>query len=101
MAEERVVSSRYVKLLAIDTSHINTRILIERNADNWHDVDDFMRICGHMKDVIIYVIHMNYEEKLTYKDYQKIFPNIHWFDYMEDLLGKKQGKIINYREPMD
>ena len=34
MAEERVVSSGYVKLLAIDTSHINTRILIERNADN-------------------------------------------------------------------
>ena len=60
-----------------------------------------MRICGHMKNVIIYVIHMNYNEKLMYKDYQKIFPNIHWFDYMEDLLGKKQGKIINYREPMD
>ena len=54
-----------------------------------------------MKNVIIYVIHMNYNEKLMYKDYQKIFPNIHWFDYMEDLLGKKQGKIINYREPMD
>lgn len=93
MVEGRVISSGYVKLLAIDTSHINTRILIERNADNWHDVDDFMRICGHMKNVIIYVILMNYDEKLMYKDYQKIFPNIHWFDYMEDLLEKNKERL--------
>ena len=100
MAEERVVSKGYIKLLAIKIDHIETKILLEKNANTWHDIDNFIRLCGHMKSTIVYVIHMRYEEKLMYKDYQKIFPNIHWFDYMGDLIRRKHGAIINYREPI-
>lgn len=101
MAEERVVSKGYIKLLAIETGHVISTILLEKNANTWHDIDDFIKLCGHRKNIVIYVMHVRSEERITYKDYQKVFPNIHWFDYIEDLAKRKHGTIIDYREPMD
>lgn len=101
MAEERVVSKGYIKLLAIKIDHIETKILLEENANTWHDIDNFIRLCGHRKNIVIYVMHIRSEVRLTYKDYQKIMRNIHWFDYMGDLIRRKHGTIIDYREPMD
>ena len=94
MYGDRVVSNGYIKLLALSIGHLETEIIMERNTNSQHDINAFKEKYGNIKSVIIFVIHMDYEIDIMFSDYQKISKNIHCFDYLRNLLTKKNGKMI-------
>ena len=94
MYEDKVVSNGYIKLLALSIGHLETEIIMERNTNSQHDINVFKTKYGNIKSVIIFIIHMDYREDIIFHDYQKIFTNIHCFDYLRDIVTKKNGKII-------
>lgn len=95
MSQEKVVSHGYIKLLALSIDHLETNIIMERNTNNQHDIDSFKEKYGGIKNILIFVIHMEYDENdIMFSDYQKICENIHCYDYMRDLMTKKSGKML-------
>ena len=93
--EEQIVRNGYIKLLALDIGHLETTILMEKNTNISKDLDDFKSKYGSLQSVIIFVIHMNYDNDLKFCDYKKVCENIHPFDYVIDLVTKKNGDIIH------
>lgn len=95
MFEEKIVSHGYIKLLALSINHLETEIIMERNTNDQHDVDSFKEKYGDIKNILIFIIHMEYDENnIMFSDYKKVCENIHCYDYMRDLLTKKSGKMI-------
>ena len=94
MYEDRVVSNGYIKLLALNIGHLETEIIMERNTNSQHDIDSFKEKYGNIKSVIIFVIHMDYDNDIMFEDYKKVCEDIHCFDYLRNLLTKKNGKMI-------
>lgn len=95
MVEEKVVSHGYIKLLALSNGHLETEIIMERNTNNQYDIDAFKEKYGSIKSVIIFVIHMDYDNDIMFSDYQKVCEDIHCFDYLRNLVTNKNGKIID------
>ena len=73
---ERLVKTGYVKMIAIDVSDLESKIVDERNTNFLCDI--------HMDD--------NFE--ISFLDYKKVIPHIHPFDYMRDIVKKHDGKLI-------
>lgn len=94
MVEGNVVSHGYIKLLALNIGHLETEIIMERNTNNQHDIDCFKTKYGNEKNIIIFIIHMDYDNDIMFSDYQKICEDIHCFDYLRNLMSKKNGKMI-------
>ena len=47
----------------------------------------------NIKSVIIFVIHMDYDNDIMFEDYQKVCEGIHCFDYLRNIITKKNGKM--------
>ena len=94
MFEEKVVTHGYIKLLALSIGHLETEIIMERNTNSQYDIDVFKEKYGNIKSVIIFVIHMDFDKDIMFSDYQKVCNGIHCFDYLRNLLTKKNGKMI-------
>lgn len=95
MVADKAVSHGYIKLLALSISHLETEIIMEKNTNCQHDIDSFKEKYGGIKNIIIFVMHMEFEENdIMFSDYQKICENIHCYDYMRDLLTNKSGKNV-------
>ena len=95
MTQEKVVTNGYIKLLALSISHLETEIIMERNTNNQQDIDSFKEKYGGIKNILIFVMHMEFEENdIMFSDYKKINKNIHCYDYMRDLLTNKSGKML-------
>ena len=94
MYESKVVSKGYIKLLALSIGHLEAKIIMERNTNSQRDIDAFKEKYGNIKSVIIFIIHMDYDSDIMFSDYQKICEDIHCFDYLRNLLTKKNGKMI-------
>ena len=94
--EDKVVEYGYIKLLALDVDHIETTILMERNTNSQYDIDEFKELYGGNNGVIIFVIHMDYDDNIKFKDYKRICEHIHPFDYVRDLITNKNG-IMKHR----
>lgn len=94
--EEKVVESGYIKLLALNVDHLETTILMERNTNSQYDIDEFKELYGNNNGVVIFIIHMNYDDDIKFKDYKRICVTIHPFDYVRDLITKKNG-IMKHR----
>ena len=94
MFEEKVVANGYVKLLALSIGHLETEIIMERNTNSQSDIDAFKEKYGNIKSVIIFVIHMDYDNDIMFSDYQKVCEDIHCFDYLRNIITKKNGKMI-------
>ena len=71
MFEEKVVSHGYIKLLALNIGHLETEIIMERNTNSQHDIDAFKEKYGNIKSVIIFILHMDYDNDIMFSDYQK------------------------------
>ena len=71
MMDNKVVTDGYVKLLALSVSHLMTEIIMEKNTNCQEDVDAFREKYGNIKSIIIFVIHMNYDNDIMFSDYQK------------------------------
>ena len=94
MYEDKVVSNGYIKLLALSVGHLETEIIIEQNTNSQQDIDSFKSKYDGIKSVIIFIIHMDYENDIVFGDYQKICKNIHCFDYLRDIVTNKGGKVL-------
>ena len=94
MFEEKVVTHGYIKLLALSIGHLETEIIMERNTNSQYDIDVFKEKYGNIKSVIIFVIHMDFDKDIMFSDYQKVCDGIHCFDYLRNLLTKKNCKMI-------
>ena len=94
MVEGKVVSHGYIKLLALSIGHLETEIIMERNTNNQHDIDVFKEKYGNIKSVIIFVIHMDYDNDIMFDDYKKISKDIHCFDYLRDIVTNKDGEVL-------
>ena len=94
MYEDKVVSNGYIKLLALSVGHLETEIIMEQNTNSQQDIEFFKEKYGGIKSVIIFILHMDYENDIMFGDYQKICKNIHCFDYLRTLMSKKNGKMI-------
>lgn len=93
--EDKVVEYGYIKLLALDVDHIETTILMERNTNSQYDIDEFKELYGDNKGAVIFIIHMGYEDDIKFKDYKRICEAIHPFDYVRDLITKKNGRMLH------
>ena len=71
MMDNKVVTDGYVKLLALSVSHLMTEIIMEKNTNCQEDIDAFREKYGNIKSIIIFVIHMNYDNDIMFSDYQK------------------------------
>ena len=94
MFEEKVVAYGYIKLLALSIGHLETEIIMERNTNSQYDIDAFKEKYGNIKSVIIFVIHMDYDNDIMFEDYQKVCEDIHCFDYLRNIITRKNGKMI-------
>ena len=94
MYENKVVSNGYIKLLALSVGHLETEIVMERNTNSQQDIESFKEKYGGIKSVIIFILHMDYENDIMFSDYQKICENIHCFDYLRDIVKNKGGEIL-------
>ena len=94
MFEEKVVTHGYIKLLALSIGHLETEIIMERNTNSQYDIDVFKEKYGNIKSVIIFVIHMDFDKDIMFSDYQKVCDGIHCFDYLRNIITKKNGKMI-------
>ena len=92
---DKVVEVGYIKLLALDVDHMETTILMERNTNSQYDINEFKELYGGNNGVIIFVIHMDYNDNIKFKDYKRICEHIHPFDYVRDLITKKNGWMIH------
>lgn len=102
MHQEKAVSHGYIKLIALSIDHLETNIIMERNTNNQHDIDSFKEKYGGIKNILIFIMHMEYDENdIMFSDYQKICENIHCYDYMRDLMTKKSGKMLERNDVTD
>ena len=91
---DKVVEVGYIKLLALNVDHMETTILMERNTNSQYDIDEFKELYGNNNGVVIFIIHMN-GHNLKFTDYKRICETIHPFDYVRDLITKKNGIMIH------
>ena len=95
MVTDKVVTNGYIKLLALSISHLETEIIMEKNTNSQQDIDSFKDKYGDIKNILIFIIHMEYEENdIMFSDYQKINENIHGFDYLRDIVTTKGGEVL-------
>ena len=94
MATDKVVTDGYIKLLALSVGHIETEIVREKNTNNQEDIDAFREKYGNIKTIIIFIIHMEACDDIVFDDYKKISKDIHCFDYLRDIVTKKNGRIL-------
>ena len=94
MYEDRVVSNGYIKLLALSIGQLETEIIMERNTNSQHDIDSFKEKYGGIKSVIIFILHMDFDKDIMFEDYQKVCEDIHCFDYLRNIITKKNGKML-------
>ena len=95
MVTDKVVTNGYIKLLALSISHLETEIIMEKNTNSQQDIDSFKDKYGDIKNILIFIIHMEYEENdIMFSDYQKINENIHCFDYLRDIVTTKGGEVL-------
>ena len=94
METDKVVTDGYVKLLALSVSHLMTEIIMEKNTNCQEDIDAFREKYGNIKSVIIFIMHMDYDDDIMFADYQKVCKDIHCFDYLRNIITKKNGKVI-------
>ena len=73
---------------------------MERNTNSQNDIDSFKEKYNGDKNIIIFVIHMDYDDDIKFSDYQKICKDIHCFDYLRDIVTEKNGQII-HRNDLD
>lgn len=92
---DKIVESGYIKLLALDIDHLETTILMERNTNYQCDIDEFKELYGGKQNVIIFIIHMNWNDDIKFTDYKRICDSIHPFDYVKDLVTKKNGRMVH------
>ena len=71
MVADKVVNEGYIKLLALNIGHLETEIIMERNTNSQYDIDVFREKYENIKGVIIFVIHMDYDNDIMFSDYQK------------------------------
>ena len=72
MYEEKVVAHGYIKLLALSIGHLETEIIMERNTNNQHDIDSFKEKYRNIKSVIIFILHMDYDNNIMFEDYKNV-----------------------------
>lgn len=94
MGTDKVVNIGYIKLLALSIGHLETEIIMEKNTNSQEDIDAFREKYGNMKTIIIFIIHMDYDNDIMFSDYQKVCEDIHCFDYLRNLMSKKNGRMI-------
>ena len=94
MEIDNVVTTGYIKLLALSVGHLETEIVMEKNTNSKEEIDAFREKYGNIKTIIIFVIHMNKCEDIVYDDYKKIDKDIHCFDYLRDIVVNKCGNIL-------
>lgn len=91
---ERLVKNGYVKMIAIDVSDLESKIIDERNTNFLCDIESFQqKYTSHASIKCVY-IHMDYNHDIHFVDYQKIHPYIHPFDYMRDVVKQHNGRLI-------
>ena len=94
MEIDNVVTTGYIKLLALSVGHLETEIVMEKNTNSKEEIDAFREKYGNIKTIIIFVIHMNYDSDIMFGDYKKINGNIHCFDYLRDIVTNKGGEVL-------
>lgn len=94
MVADKVVSNGYIKLLALSVGHLETEIVMEKNTNCQEDIDVFKEKYSNIKTIIIFIIHMDYDDDIVFDDYKKINENIHCFDYLRDIVTTKNGEVL-------
>ena len=94
MRIDKVVTTGYIKLLALSVGHLETEIVMEKNTNKQEDIDAFRDKYGNIKTIIIFIIHMDYDDDIVFDDYKKISESIHCFDYLRDIVTNKGGDVL-------
>ena len=91
---DKITSDGYIKMIAINIHDLESYIIDERNTNFLSDVKMFHDKYEHNPNVKCIYIHMDSKYDVNLVDYQKVYPQIHAFDYLRDLLRKKSGRLI-------
>ena len=55
MEIDNVVTTGYIKLLALSVGHLETEIVMEKNTNSKEEIDAFREKYGNIKTIIIFV----------------------------------------------
>lgn len=91
---ERLVKTGYVKMIAIDVSDLESKIVDERNTNFLCDIEKFQQKYSATSTTRCVYIHIDDNFEISFLDYKKVIPHIHPFDYMRDIVKKHDGKLI-------
>ncbi len=78
---ERLVKTGYVKMIAIDVSDLESKIVDERNTNFLCDIEKFQQKYSATSTTRCVYIHMDDNFEISFLDYKKVIPHIHPFDY--------------------
>lgn len=91
---ERLVKNGYVKMIAIDVSDLESKIVDERNTNYLCDIENFQKKYSKTSTTKCVYIHMDDNYDIHFIDYTKVHPHIHPFDYMRNIVKRFDGKLI-------
>ena len=94
MVADKVVADGYIKLLALNIGHLETEIIMERNTNSQYDIDVFREKYENIKGVIIFVIHMYYDNDIMFSDYQKSMWRYSLFWLFTEFYEQENGKMV-------
>lgn len=98
---EKIVNDGYIKMLALDIGHLETRIIMEKNTNFQNEVDEFRKKYENLSNSIVMMIHMPMYNNLMFSDYQKVVKHIHPGDYVRDLVINKHGHLMDRKYLID
>ena len=78
----------------LHVGHLETEIVMEKNTNCQEDIDAFREKYGNIKMIIIFIIHMDYDDDIVFDDYKKINEHIHCFDYLRDIVTNKGAEVL-------
>lgn len=90
----RLAESGYFKMIAIDVSDLESKIVDERHTNFLCDVENFYKKYSNEPEIRCVYIHIDDNCDVKYQDYKKIHKNIHPLDYMRDVSKKYNGRYI-------
>ena len=94
MVADKVVNEGYIKLLALNIGHLETEIIMERNTNSQYDINAFREKYENIKGVIIFVIHMDYDNDIMFSDYQKSMWRYSLFWLFTEFYEQENGKMV-------
>ena len=85
----------YIKLICIRIDHIESYVVDELNTSDEKEINDFIKMYKHRKDLKILIFEMTDESHMiTYEQMQSFIHTLHVFDYIRQIIENETNKLV-------